>query len=742
MLPTDKDNYKYMTYLNSIIHNNYNTISMTISKYAKFVVAATSIGLMASCSNDLEVDNGLTMPDDGTSAFMTINLHDVTNGFGTRADGDETSEEGTPSTPLDPSNPSLSDDFANGSKDEYKITSVRFFFFGKDGNKICESTAWTGGTTNPDKHPITLEGNTVAVLKGLKKSDEYPKFMITVLNGDGFQPKNTLAETAEALTNWKNEHNASFNKTVSEQDKRGEFIMTTASYYDNYPYDENGLPKEEDGQVRPLDHSDKYYYTTVLKDANFGEGEPTFDEKGNLTGEKQPEPVDVYVERLAAKVELDLSSLSADKKTYTGADGKEHTIYKLNNITIGGNANNEGNDNEGVTDLYVEILGWDLNSTARDSYLSKNISGFTFAGTELWSSWNIPQLHRSYWAKGTDYGKEIVLPSLKINGKGDIEETPGTLQYVNYRSIPDEDLLSTEGKTYRYANEYTNIPSKFADGTNVNSANLTHVVLKARVCDGDGNSVNLVRATNGVLFLRDDTNKHNISRNGYLSYVLNLANTLNGLNVWYVYDKKDKEPQTTTDTNDKGEVVTKVIYSSESEFKQVDQTMVKLVLSNEGTGLVKVVPNLPETGKYGNATSEIPYVYVFRNEEGKFEQIKIEEATARLTTALNIGENDGTAMAYTEGASYYDIPIEHNHAELIGGTYKEGHYGFVRNHWYKLSIKKLANIGLGVFNPGSDTENDEGEKIIPNKPKDPTNYVVANLKVLAWKLVNQDVEID
>lgn len=652
---------------------------MTINSYAKLLACAGVFGLLTACSNDIVTP----APDAGETrtAMMTINLRDVNSGMGSRAEDDGVVDK---------------DPYADGEALEYEIRSARFFFYDADGAFMCEASAWNGGTMDKNEN-ITLNGNTVVVLEGLKKNEGNPKYMLTVLNGDGFNHEYLpLEQAAKKLYNWENEQNvANVANGVT-----GRFVMTTSSYLD--------------GSTAPSgNHFDKYYYATVLEDNNFVTGEPNLGDSEYK--DNTPEVVNVYVERLAAKVELDWSKLD----NFITVDGRN--LYKVN-ATVGGTGNDEGDENEGVKDIYVEILGWDINATSKASYFSKNLDGFNT--TSLWDNWNNSGFHRSFWAKGIGYKED---PNTTTE--------PYDLNYVNFYDGNDGNTPVMNKTSVRYANEYTNTSDFFANAKGqIIPSKVSHVVLKTRVCDKNGNALNMVRGANGVYFLVEDfENEGGLKKGGYLSYVLGHASTVNNLNVWYLVEAKG---DTKTETLEDGTI--KITYTKESVFNQVDASMVKLAKSGLGTGRVQVVPNLPDT------RNEVTMVYAYRNADGTFTAFADKAAaTAALETALNVGENNGKAMAYTGGASYYTIPIEHE--ITVGKTdlkFNEGYYGLVRNHWYKLTINKLVTVGSGLFEPGTGTETDQGEEIIGNDPEDPNMHVLANLKVLTWKIVNQNVDIE
>lgn len=631
---------------------------MTTTNFSKYLVGAGILALTAtSCSNEIDINPDVN-PADGRKAYMTISLHDVNRG--TRADGEE----------FDDSN------YLDGDEAEYTINNARFFFFDEQGMYICESSVWNGhDMVGTDKDNFTLEGKTVVVLENLT-SKANPTYMLTVLNGDGFEPSATLQATAESLCQYKN---------------NGQFVMSTSSYFDG----------------SDANHDDTYYYATKLTYDNFAEGTPTTD--AEAAGLK---PVDVYIERLAGKAELKYDKLGNEKKTVDG-----RVLYKVN-ATVSGNPNIEGGIDEGVTQLYIEILGWSLNGTAPDSYLSKQFAPeFSVAGNNPWKNWNNAGDHRSFWAKTLGYGDDQY-----------------ELNYVTYSGIhnttPDPDVYTT---LVRYANEYAPVPSIYNKDGQIVPSKLTHVILKTRICDEDGGALDLVRGANGVLY----------HKTSYLKYILNNANIQKKLNLWYLTDKSDFE-EVGRETLPNGDQ--KITYTATTKFSQMDERMVKLEATKTGTGMVKVVSNVVEL-KDANGGE---FIWAVKNDDGTFSTVTEAEADALLTASLQgvTGNSDKGAMAYTGGASYYVIPIEHN--SYVGKTaldndggfnYNLGYHGFIRNHWYQITLNKIEKIGYGVFDPGTGEGTDDGEKIIPTDPENPAFFVTANLKVLAWKIVNQSVDL-
>lgn len=89
----------------------------------------------------------------------------------------------------------------------------------------------------------------------------------------------------------------------------------------------------------------------------------------------------------------------------------------------------------------------------------------------------------------------------------------------------------------------------------------------------------------------------------------------------------------------------------------------------------------------------------------------------------------GTATAFCDGLkTYFHTTIRH-----LNTTEGElGYLGIVRNHIYDLNLRKIENLGHGVYDPDQDI-------IIEADKKE--YYVAATLKILSWKVVNHDVDL-
>ena len=597
---------------------------MQVSKlfYGLFVCA-----VFYACSNDVTEDISDDSPKvfTGDEAYISVRLSDA-GSIPSRA----TSE--------DPG-------YEYGSDNEHSVANAYFYFYDENGVFVSEGSAWNGGnaSTGTPAGNIEFKSNTVVVLKGLNEKN-YPKYMVTVLNRpSNFATPSSLQEMEKALSD---------GSGVGIQDGNKNFVMSTTSFKHD---DSNNLANK--------------YFVTEVEEANFSL-EPITEEL-----DKIPNPVTVYVERLATKVTLKVSN----SLTPVTIDGKTGNYYKVK-ATVAGEDNS--GSNIAAEDLYVELLGWKLNATAKHSNIVKNINE-SWTDQALGFTWNKPSDFRSFWGKSFNYGNitDYTYPKTAANYDGDKEGYP--LDYVTLNNP-----LSV-GTDVAYCAENTNTSAIVS--ANFPSA-VTSILLKARVCDEKGNALDLVRF-NGVLF----------KETSFIEYILNVMKAKGNWNVWIK-------------TSEEG--------AKEDVYREVGVGDVELV--NIADGKVKVQLTASSLYSYNSATDK----YVPMNDTEK------ETVDTNLATECT----NGNANGYKEGLMYYNIPIEHlNNTDntVTDGktTIPEAKYGVVRNHHYVVTINKLENIGKGIFNPD--------EVIVPGDSDDDKNtyYVGANINILSWKIVSQGVEL-
>lgn len=585
--------------------------------------------LLGGCSEEdgLNSGNGGNKPMD-EQTYLTVRIMDA--GASTR---------GTAGNP----------EFEDGTADEHYVTGARFFFYDNGKEYVTEANVWGGGDADKADDNIEFNGNTLIVLNG-QEAQNFPKYMVTVLNAPAdYQPGETLDAMLE---------------TLSGGIYQGQnFIMSTTSY----AHDKNA-----NGSVTP------YFVTELIAD-NF--------QKEPISTTVNDNVVKVYVERLAAKVTLDVSDQIGNKES--------NGLYKLN-VTVAGDDNDDvENGTTAGTDIYVKLLGWGLNATAKNSYMMKNIDeSWKSEATGLGFVWNDASNFRSYWGMSYNYGDaETAYPDNAEDVETDTNDKL-KLEYISANEIE----TGVDGKTPNYCAENT-----FPEAIASTAAARTSILLKAQICDEDGNDLDMVRY-NGMLFYK----------NHYFSYVLNALSNSNSLNVWHQ---------------------TKAAEGTEpAEYAQIDKSLVELADLGDGKVKIQLKKKTPTTGeavttekplykRTGTGTQQDPY---------KFEPFTATDITDVDNTLASFNANN-PAIGYNGGLMYYNIPIEHLRPIVTGEDLKEANYGVVRNHYYKVTINKLENVGKGIFDPD--------EVIVPSDEDEEVYYVGASIHILSWKIVNQGVDL-
>ena len=103
-------------------------------------------------------------------------------------------------------------------------------------------------------------------------------------------------------------------------------------------------------------------------------------------------------------------------------------------------------------------------------------------------------------------------------------------------------------------------------------------------------------------------------------------------------------------------------------------------------------------------------------------------------------DNMNAILATIEKAIYYDkaetlFSVDIAHLGNGKGA-KAGDYGVVRNHIYNVIINSFGGFGSPVYVPGN------GNLEYPDDPTtDAKDYVSAQVRVLSWRLVNQEVDV-
>lgn len=563
-----------------------------------------------------------------------------------------------------------------GSEDEHQIVDAKFYFFDESGTFITQTTLNKPGGSDGTTNNIEYLSTNVVTIQGLPE-DELPTYMITVLNPPvDFAPAMTIDGTAKKLLD-------------RYTDRAGNFVMSTSSFFDG--------GKHTYANGSKCEYNDTYYYANKLTAGNFKKTPEEAAASDNIT--------EVYVERVAAKVEIVFGSTVSPN-----ADG----FYEVK-TTVAGNVNgdiNAGGAPQAGTVLYIKFDNWGISNSEKQSYLSKNLTAdapwsFSSTATSIGSfNWNDADRFRSYWGASVSYGSTT--PNLHVVTYSELTQSVNKPGYAFETTNDKVSLTNTVGGVNYLA-------SQRAASALLSATVYEKLETPDETTDAKGYRPIDMVLYNGVYYREDQFKK----------YVLSILESKSQLNYYICLNPE------ATDTKN---------------YRQVDERDIKLVKNTTltGTARVELAVNADALTLYSKSTVD-----------GKDKFDEITDGTKNLNNALagffhdtNItGEtNDKEAIAYKGGKMYYTIPVEHLvdlEASDARAPYKvesEANYGLVRNHWYKITINKLANLGHGIFNPGNGSE-DPGEPLVPDNPDNDRWSLGARINILSWKIVKQNVDL-
>ena len=575
-------------------------------KIKSLLIGMLACSAMVACTNEDPIDNGNEQQSDAKGkAYVVVKIMDG-EGIGSRG------SEGDPK-------------FHLGTADEHAIKTADFYFYDESGNYVTEALLTPSGTATSTEGQVSGENiefktNAVLVLTNLNQKN-YPKYVVAVLNKpEGFKLGATLDAAKANLL----EQGLAGGTTITADDKTY-FVMSNSTY--------NGAATA----VATNGH-----FATVIPSTAFLKETPKDEE---ITANA----VNIYVERLSAKVELTCKD-----------------EYNLgNDFNINGVA--------GQT-LKAQILGWGLNATNRKSYVMKNVNeDFTALGD---LTWDAASNFRSYWAKSPNYGGGTY-PTMFT---GQTEETKGkTLDDDTY----DLDYISWEGLGVNvgantYCAENTNTKTVLEAGNF--HAKATEVLLKAKIVDAQNKPVSLIRYDN-TLYLED----------GYLERLfVKVAPQIYRLDgTTKVFISSEDVAYSLEDEGD-GRISVKFTGSKEGtsyDWKKdvtSDETTTAQTIENLATELNSAFSSLFAKER-STANEDANYVLAYHYNGGMmYYNIPIEHLRTQATAGV-----------YTEGA--VDV--------------QEGEYGVVRNHYYKITVNSISKLGAAVHDETEEIVPDADENV-------------------------------
>ena len=323
------------------------------------VLASALMLTVASCSSE-DVAGDDAQIGKGTTSFLAVNIENVGSAPASRA-----YPQGTGS-------------YEDGTTEESIIKKVRFYFFNGDGTpyllvnndatqqtsvNYLEQTVENDG--NDHDHTAEIKTKAVLVLKGETKA--VPASVIAVINPEVLD-NTTLKSGTMTLSELRTSATGS-----TFYDKTGGFVMSNSVY-------------ESAGQD---------VCSTPVANSVFA-----------TEKEAMSKPVDIYVERVNAKVNAKIDANYPADKTEKAWTKNEDGKYQIKVGSIDVTTYEENANATPTTDtypVYAVVQGWQLADANGKAELCKQINTSWYAGELGISPWTTSDYHRCFWSKSVPF---------------------------------------------------------------------------------------------------------------------------------------------------------------------------------------------------------------------------------------------------------------------------------------------------------------------------------------------------
>lgn len=553
------------------------------------VLASALMLTVASCSSE-DVAGGDAQNGKGATSYLAVNIENVGSAPASRSydQGGGTYEDGTGT--------------------ESTINKVRFYFFNGDGTpyllvnndptnnqsvNYLDQTVETAG----DDHDHTAEIKTKAVLVLKGETKAIPASVIAVINPEVLD-NTTLHSGTMTLSELRTSAIGS-----KFYDTTNGFVMSNSVY-------------ESAGQD---------VCSTPVANHVFATSDAAL-----------KQPVDIYVERVNAKVNAKIDATyqrdGESTPAWTETEGKYQIEVGNIEVTTYATGNTNATPTKTKYPVYAVVQGWQLADANGKAEVCKQINTSWYAGQLGISPWTTSDYHRCFWSKSVPF-------------------TSGAQGGVNQPVNPKfEDIKLSLSGDFSTTPVYTlpNTPTEVIANPTTSLNTLTKLIVAAKLVYKDKNGEYhpaQICQYRGLTYLGEEAVKKQIV-GGFARYF----------------------KKTTTESGD----VYKSIEASDIAFK----TVVPGSPESSGVKNYEVVATLAST---------VGDLYVKNGET--WTKASKDDVNADLA-------KETAQVRSTDGATYYYTPIKH-----LGEAGKLGEYGIVRNHSYQVTIQNIKGFGTPVYDP-------------------------------------------
>lgn len=387
------------------------------------VLASALMLTVASCSSSDDISGGTGGENaEGSTSYIAVNLKTVANAPTGNARQSRSYDD------------DKGGQYEDGAGVENVVTSVRFYFFNADGTPYILNN--TNGQVNYVERTVTVsngdqsqtvEGISEAVLVLNGESNVAPASMLTVVNPD---------INSELLKN-----GAAIRWSVMRKELKG------SKFYDNAHFMMSNSTYEEAGND---------LCTTQLTGKTYASSTAATEH-----------PVDVYVERVNAKVNATVASGSAFETETNDVALDGVSMKDKQKITVGELSLAKDDGTSDKKTIFAYVVGWGLASENGMAELFKQIDTQKFTDEILGIyPWSTPDYHRSFWSLSVPFG-----------GTGADKNEPVNYKFSDYTHKLGDAVYTLP-----------NTPTEVIDDAHVYDNNLTKFVVAARLAYKDADN--------------------------------------------------------------------------------------------------------------------------------------------------------------------------------------------------------------------------------------------------------------
>lgn len=403
-------------------------------------------------------------------------------------------------------------------------------------------------------------------------------------------------------------------------------------------------------------------------------------------------PVTIYVERVLARLDFGLNMSTGKHPVKQDQAITNRIIYPTSDEKYSVDGQN--------VEIYVEFLGWNVTGTADQSRLVKSINADwtneTLFGDNT-NPWNTPDYHRSFWAlnpDGIQYQHGDFDGSKVAQGGTNSAEN---FNPANKLSIPQANEFI---KTYlqENANAYSQA------GMDAPPTPPTKVIIAAQLVNAEGDPYELAEWAYQKYTL--PSLKARLAENE-LSNLYYVSSDESTATVYKQISVDDFEFKTAAQLRE--EYNDKTFAADDADY------FVYVVLSNAGKQKTWYLnPNRED-----NAANKP--LFDAENAADK-DADNIKATNKYIYNCIN------RVRVWKKGRTYYYFDVKH-----LGDTGSPAEFGIVRNHIYRATVTKVEGLGTPVYDPG--------QIIIPEPNEYEESIVTADVKILQWRVVENNYEL-